>query len=165
MNTGDIALLVFAVLVAGWLLVMRTHSAFVIMALCAGVVLMDQIGRDVFRIISGSQASAAGSTEFANYTQIVLTFVPAFLIAFYFKGSQKKPGRFLLQLIPSLCVPVLMLVFATPYLPLQTRDTLSSSKVWTIFEQRRAAIVAGVIGVSIGELLFEKRKDKKDEDK
>jgi hypothetical protein len=163
-NTGDIALLAFAIVTAGWLLIVRTHSAFVIMALCAGAVLMDQIGRDVFRVINGSQAAAAGSSEFANYTQIALTFVPAFLIAFYFKGSQKKPGRFLLQLIPSLCVPILMLVFATPYLPLSLRDTLSDSRVWTIFEKNRSSIVAGVIGISIGELLFEKRRDKKDED-
>jgi hypothetical protein len=163
-NTGDIALLSFAVLTAGWLLFLRTHSAFVIMALCAGAVLMEQIGRDVLRIVSGTPAAAASSSSFANYTQIFLTVLPALFIATYFKGSQKKPGRFLLQIIPSFCVPVLMLVFAMPYLPRSLFDTLSSSQVWTLFESHKAVIVAGIIGVSILELLFEKRKDKKEDE-
>ncbi len=141
------------------LLILKTHSAFVVFALCAGSVLVTNVGTAA----SDGVRRLSTSLPLGSFVQLALILAPGVLIALYFKGSQKSASKLITQIAPSVGVVALITVFIADYLPYGARDALRNSSVWSLFQTYKTWIVLFAIGVSFITVMFEKHGGEKDE--
>jgi hypothetical protein len=112
---GDLIVIIFIAVVTILLVVIETHVAFVILALCSGYVLREFAANQTYDLLAG----VVSPTEFPLYevVHVTLTLLPAILIAHRFRRTQRGVSRFVQQLVPALALTLLLVVFLIDILP------------------------------------------------
>lgn len=143
------------------LIVMKTHSAFVVLALCAGSVLVANIGQAASTGVKNLQGSI--SLPLDSFVQLAMILAPGVPIALYFRDSQKSASKLITQIAPSVGVVALITVFIADYLPYGARDSLRNSSVWSLFQTYKTWIVLFAVGVSLITIMFENHGGEKED--
>lgn len=112
---GDFLVLIFIAAVTLLLVILKTHVAFVILALCSGYVLREFAGNQTYDLL----ANVVSPIEFPLYevVNVSLILLPALLIAYRFRGTQRGVSRLFEQLVPALSLTLLLVVFLIDILP------------------------------------------------
>ncbi len=147
MNPDFILLIIIA---ASTLLlaIAKTHIAFVILSLCTGFVLSHFV-------VGGSLSGQGDESSFVNIaSHIGLILLPALLIGYRFRKTQKGIGRFLQQIIPALGLTSLAVVLILDALPKSTLDSLSEeSYLVGTFEAFASPLVMFAVAIALFDVL------------
>lgn len=133
-----IALIAFVSLV---LILLRTNTGVVFLAVCAGSVLLGAFGKDTDLLAHSFGTSVPVST---NALQAALVLLPGIISAVLLRKRVPKSKAFL-ALLPALCTSVVGLTLVYPFLSGSFQDTLTASKGWTLIAQFYELIV--VVGI------------------
>ena len=111
----DFLILIFIAISIVLLAFVKTHIAFVMLALCTGYVLSQFTGESVFDFFS----NWVSNSEFPLFetVNIALILIPAILIGFRFRHTQTGVGRFIQQIVPAMALTMLAVVFIVDVLP------------------------------------------------
>jgi len=123
MNT-DLLTLVLLGLVTATLVFTKTNVAFVIFALCGGYVLSDTVGSSVYDLLDNSVDP--NSLPLYGIVNISLLILPALIMWFRFRRSQRGGGRLIQQIIPAFGLALLLIVLLFANLPDNLRNSLKN---------------------------------------
>lgn len=98
------------------LVLSKTHVAFVTLALCSGFVLSAEIGPGFVDLVTRSTEKVENLPAYTVIT-LILLLLPAVLVAWHFKKTQKGSSRLIGQIIPALALALLLSVFIFDFLP------------------------------------------------
>lgn len=112
-------------------LVMRTNTAVVFFAVCAGSVLLSAAGKDTDLLAHSLGSSVQVSS---NMVQAGLVLLPAIVSALLLRKRISK-GLVLITLVPALCASVVGLAIVYPFLSGSFQSTLVASKGWSLIAQ------------------------------
>lgn len=147
----DALLLGFIAITATGLVLIRTHIAFVILALCSGYVLSQFAGVEVFDFFK----IWISPNEFPLYELISLTllFLPTLMIAYRFRRTQTGFSRSLQQLLPAVSLTMIAAVFVVDIIAIDdsfTRDSI----VARLIDNFSAFLIMLAIGVALFDVLI-----------
>lgn len=148
----DFIILIFVAVSVLLLAFAKTHIAFVVLALCTGYVLSQFTGESVVDFF-GTWVS---NEEFPLIETVntALVLLPAILIGFRFRHTQKGVGRFLQQLIPALGLTMLAVVFVVDVIPQDTTsDVRGESYLIGSFEDFAPALVLFAVAIALFDVL------------
>lgn len=124
------------------MMIMRTNSGVVFFSVCSGSVLATQIGGEASLI--GASFIKDGDLS-KTITSIALITLPAIFSAIILRKSI-TPGKFVLNIIPSICASTLLVLLVVPLLPQNINNQLLSSSTWEQLQGFQPFIlVVGVI--------------------
>lgn len=124
------------------LLYLKTNSAVVFLALCAGSLLPSYVGDDARLLLSSILPGS--STTAGQITSIVLILLPAFLTAVFLRKTLVGFDS-MLNIPPTAAVGLFVPLLIVPYLSVSTSSAITSTDAWHLLEQFQASIVtAGV---------------------
>ncbi len=108
------------------LIIMRTNSGVVFFSVCAGSVLATQIGGEASLI--GASFIKDGDLS-KTITSIALITLPAIFSAIILRKSVSA-GKFVLNIIPSVCTGALLVLLVIPLLPQTINNQVLNSSAW-----------------------------------
>lgn len=129
------ALIVVVAVLTALQLIIRTNTAIVFFAVCAGSVLLAAAGKNTDLLTS----SFAGSVS-NNTVQAIVVLMPAVVTAFVLRKRISK-SRMLFAVIPALSASVVALTLVYPFLSGSFQTTLNDSKGWPLIAQYYEVIV------------------------
>lgn len=145
-------------LVAVLLLILKTNSGVVFFSVCAGSVLVAQIG-DEASLISSTVIKEGDLSK--SIVSVGLILLPAVLSAIFMRGSVSA-SKFIFNIVPSVAVGALLTFLVVPLLPDSIGSQVLQSDIWGKLQHYQPIIlVAGVIS-SILLLWFTQKSSKKD---
>ena len=141
------------------LLFLRTNVALAILGLCAGYVFSDILSSRLSGFLYSNNYNS-GSLPLESLASIGLIITPALLIILRFRHYQK--GRYIQHLLPAVAFVILLAVLVVNNLPIAYEQKLiENSLVFDLIRQYELAIIAGVIALSILDILvfeFERKQ-------
>jgi Ni/Fe-hydrogenase subunit HybB-like protein len=141
------ALIVIVALVAAMLLVLRTNTAVVFLAVCAGSVLLSAAGKDTDLL---AHSFGSGTRVSNNVVQAVIVLLPGIISAILLRKRVSR-HKLLIAVIPAVSSAVVGLTLVYPFLTGSFQSTLSASKGWSLLAQYYEVIV--IVGI-ISSLLM-----------
>jgi hypothetical protein len=153
------ALIALVSVVSLILLLMRTNTAVVFLAVCAGSVLLNAAGKDT-DILTHSFGS--GSSTPNNIVQAGLVLLPGIVSAILLIKRIPKRKLFL-AVVPAVCATIVGLTLVYPFLTSSFQSTLTKSKGWSLIAQYYELIVALGIVSSLFTIAFTIFKPHKNE--
>jgi len=152
------ALIAIVALLTAAQILIRTNSAVVFFAVCAGSVLLTAAGADTDLLAHSMGSRASLST---NTMQAIVVLLPAVLSAFFLRRRVPKTKTVLI-IIPALCAAVVALTLVYPFLSNSLQSTLSGGKGWSLIADYYEFIVVVGITTSMFTLGFTIPKHKED---
>lgn len=144
------ALIAVVTLISLILLLLRTNTGVVFLAVCAGSVLLSAAGKDT-DLLAHSFSSGKGLSS--NIIQATLMLLPGIISAFVL--MKRVPRRKLfLAVIPALASALVGLTLVYPFLNGTFQDTLVKSKGWSLLVQYYEPIVVLGIVSSLATIVF-----------
>lgn len=138
--TDYVLLIIMAAVLLG-LLLLRTHTAIVFFALCAGQVLMNASGENVGLVAT---SLTSGMSSSSNIAQVVLLLAPAVACAIILRGHLTA-AILPLAFLPAAATALLGALFVTPQLAAGAAVTISATETWSLLSQYQEPVV--VIGL------------------
>lgn len=135
------ALIVTITVVVLLQLVLRTNTAVVFFAVCAGSVLVAAAGKDTDLLAHSLGVKIQVST---NVAQAVVAVFPAIISALLLRKRISKPLLFL-AIVPAISTALVGLTIIYPFLSGSFQATLTASKGWPLIAQYHELIV--VVGI------------------
>ena len=131
-----------AVLVALFLVLVRTNAAVVFFSVCGGSVLASQLGSEA-SLLSSTVIKDGDINKSVAY--IALIVLPALLSAIFLRGSISS-SKSIFNVFPALSVGLLLALLIIPQLPASISSELLQSSIWgTLQEYQPLILVGGVI--------------------
>lgn len=153
---GGSLLAVFAVL-----LLIGTRCSFVILALCGGNLLAENLKADIFELTTKTSLSIPG-VPLPEVILLVITLLPAIIVAGHFYKSQHGLGS-VTQLAPALGAVGLIVVFIQPILERSSlKQSLDNSPLWGLFETYRSYIIIYALVISLIGIMIDGKGHRKD---
>lgn len=152
------ALIVLIALVTAVLLLIRTNTAIVFLAVCAGSVLLSAAGRDTDIL---AHSFGTGTQISSNVVQAVLVLLPGIISAIALIKRIPK-HKMLLAVVPALCSAIVALTLVYPFLTYSFQKTLTDSKGWSLIAQYYQPIVVLGIVASLFTIALTMPKNHKD---
>lgn len=138
---GLILPLVFILLPALLVLVLRSSGTLVFLSVCLGSVLATYVAGDASSVIS-SATPDDGSTAL-RWAQLGLVLAPVFL-TIVLTRKKAKGGELVLGLLAAIAAGGLLMILATPFMPEILGDALLESELWaTVDNLQTAVVIAG----------------------
>lgn len=134
------ALIALIAIVTALLLLLRTNTGVVFLAVCAGSVLLAAAGKDT-DLLAHSLGNSQPST---NVVQAAVVLLPAIISAVVLRKRVVTTKMFL-AVIPAFCSAIVALTLVYPFLSGSFQTTLTSGKGWSLIAQYYELIV--VIGI------------------
>ncbi len=147
-----------AVLIAIFLLLIKTNGAVVFFSLCAGSVLATQLGGEASLVLTSFIKDGDLSRAVTAIAMIVL---PALFSALFLRGSVHSSKLFF-NVVPSAAVGALAVLLIVPFIPGGMREQLMSNVAWDTLKQYESAILIGGIVSGVLLLWLNQNKSKKD---
>lgn len=135
------ALIVLIAIVVLLQLLLRTNTAVVFFAVCAGSVLVTAAGKDTDLLAHSLGSSVQVST---NVAQAAVALLPAIISAILLRKRISKT-RLFMAVVPAFCSALVGLTIVYPFLSWSFQNTLTSSKGWPLIAQYYELIV--VVGI------------------
>ncbi len=135
------ALIIVVAIAVALQLLLRTNTAVVFFAVCAGSVLVSAAGKDTDLLAHSLGGSIQLST---NVAQAALVLLPGIFSAILLRKRVSK-ALLLLAVIPALSSTLVGLTIVYPFLSGSFQSTLNSSRGWPLIAQYYELIV--VIGI------------------
>ena len=155
--------LIFGVIILALIaiiLMMRTRSGFLTLALCGGYVLAGTLNESIFNLSKSITFSLPGVTV-AQLLQLIVTLIPAIIVGAHFYKSQRGISL-LQQLAPTIGAVGLLIVFAQPILEQSTlRTTLDNSPLWGLFTSYRTYIIIYALAIGLFGIMLDGKSDHK----
>jgi len=156
------ALIVLIAVVVLLQLLLRTNTAVVFFAICAGSVLVVAAGKDTDLLAHSLGGRLQVST---NVAQAAVALMPAVISAILLRKRISKPLLFM-ALLPALCTALVGLTVVYPFLSGSFQNTLTASKGWPLIAQYYELIVViGIISSLVVLALTIPKHHKKDKHK
>jgi hypothetical protein len=152
------ALVVLIVVLVVLQLLLRTNTAVVFLAICAGSVLLSAAGKDTDLLAHSMGASVKVSS---NAVQAAIVLLPGIISAILLRKRITKT-KLLLAVVPALCASIVGLTLVYPFLTGSFQTTLTASKGWSLIAQYYEVIVAVGIVSSLFVVAFTIPKHHKD---
>ena len=152
------ALIVLIALVVLLQLLLRTNTAVVFFAICAGSVLVAAAGKNTDLLAHSLGSSMQVST---NIAQAGVVLLPAIISAVLLRKRTPKSLLFM-AVIPAICTALVGLTIIYPFLSGSFQSTLTASKGWPLIAQFYELIVVVGIISSLALLAFTVPKHRKD---
>jgi hypothetical protein len=125
-------------------LLFRANGGIVILALCAGSVLQQYVGKDAGTLLNSTSANS--SSTMSAIAQLVLLFLPTLLtIIFLRRGVTASKLPF--NILPAIGAGVLAVILAVPLLPGGVQHNIVTLPWWSSVEQLQGAAVTAVMVV------------------
>lgn len=134
-------LIVLVTILTALQLFIRTNSAVVFLAVCAGSVLLAAAGKDT-DLLAHSVASSVQISS--NAVQAAVVLMPGVISAIVLR-KRISSSKILFAVVPALCAAVVALTLVYPFLTNSFQSTLIGSKGWSLIAQYYELIV--VIGI------------------
>ncbi|MDB5182571.1 MAG: hypothetical protein JWO47_355 [Candidatus Saccharibacteria bacterium] len=135
------ALIVIIAIVVALQLLLRTNTAVVFFAVCAGSVLVAAAGKDTDLLAHSLGGKLQVST---NVAQAAVMLFPAIISAILLRKRIKKP-LLIMAVVPALCSALVGLTIVYPFLSGSFQNTLTASTGWPLIAQYYELIV--VVGI------------------
>lgn len=135
------ALIVLITIVVLMQLLLRTNTAVVFFAICAGSVLVAAAGKDTDLLAHSLGGKMQIST---NVAQAAVVLLPSIISAILLRKRIKKP-LLVIAVIPAICAALVGLTVVYPFLSGSFQATLTASKGWPLIAQYYELIV--VVGI------------------
>lgn len=127
------------------LFMLRTHTALVFLALCAGSVLVQTTGADLGLVAS---SLSSGLTVSTDVVRIIALFVPVVVCAVMLRGFLSRSKSFF-GLIPGIATAMLGTGLLVPLLSKSVQASIGGTDTWSLLEQYQEFVVALGLTVSI----------------
>jgi hypothetical protein len=134
-------LIALIAIVTAALILLRTNTGIVFLAVCAGSVLVAAAGKHTDLLAHSMGSSVQVSS---NIVQASIVLLPAIISALLLRKRIPK-SRIVLGLIPAFCSAIVGLTLVYPFLSASFQSTLTSGKGWPFLVQYYELIV--VIGI------------------
>lgn len=121
-----------------FLLILRTNSGVVFLALCSGSILLDVTGSDASLFANSLGKDSELTTSIAK---IVVLVLPALAVALLLK-KQVTSSKFFLTFLPAVCVGLLGILLIVPLLSLSAQSSVESTELWGLLTQHKPTIVS-----------------------
>jgi Na+(H+)/acetate symporter ActP len=128
-------------LVVLFLLVLRTNTAVVFLAVCAGTVLLKAAGTETDLL---ARSFSSGANISSNLVQASVILMPALISALVLRKRIPK-SKILFAVLPAFCTAVVALTLVYPFLTSSFQTNLANSEGWSLIAQYYQLIV--VVGV------------------
>ena len=151
-----IALIAFIVLVQ---LLLKTNTAVVFFAICAGSILVAAAGKDTDLLAHSLGSRVQVST---NIMQVAFVLLPGIVSALLLR-KRISSGLMIIALIPAICSALVGLTIVYPFLSGSFQSTLTASTGWPLIAQYYGVIVTVGIISSLILLALTIPKHNKDE--
>lgn len=153
----DILLVIIAILITMALLLLKTNSAVVFFAVCAGSVLAIQLGEDAALLSSVVIKNSDISKAVAEVSLVIL---PSVLSAIFMRGSIKG-AKFIFNILPAIATSALLIILIVPFLPVYITKSVLDSQPWIILQKYQPVVLTGGIVSSILLLFINHSSGKK----
>jgi hypothetical protein len=124
---------------------LRTHTAIVFFALCAGSVLVEATGADLGLVAS---SLSSGLTVSTDIVRVVTLLLPAVITALLLRGLLSR-GKSALGLIPGIASAMLGASLVVPLLSKSVQDQIGKTDTWKLLGQYQEFIVAFGLVISV----------------
>ena len=135
------ALIALIAILTTLLLVLRTNTGVVFLAVCSGSVLLAAAGKDTDLL---AQSFGTASPISNNVVQATAVLLPAVISAVLLRKRVPK-SKILIAVLPAFCAAVVGLTLVYPFLTQSFQNTLVASKGWSLIAQFYELIV--LIGI------------------
>ena len=144
------ALIALITIVTVALILLRTNSGVVFLAVCAGSVLLAAFGKNTDLLANSFSTAVPVST---NALQAALVLMPGVISAVLLRKRVPK-RRIFLAVLPAFCAAVVGLTLVYPFLSGSFQSTLAASKGWSLIAQFYELVVAVGIVTSLMLIAF-----------
>jgi hypothetical protein len=135
------------------LVIIETHIAFMIFALCAGYVLTHFAASELYEFLA--QWISPSEFPLIEIVDLTLLFIPSILIAHRFRRTQRGVGRFFQQLLPALAFTLMAGVLVIDVLPKDTVANLQADAYLAgMFESYPLMLIIFAIGTAMFDILI-----------
>lgn len=135
------ALIALIALVTVLLVVLRTNTGVVFLAVCAGSVLLSAAGKDTDLL---ARSFGSPSQLSSNIVQAAVVLLPAIISAILLRKRVPKT-KIIIAIVPAFCAAVVGLTIVYPFLTGSFQSTLVASKGWSLIVQYYELLV--LIGI------------------
>lgn len=136
------ALIAVIAIITFSLVLLRTNSGVVFLAVCAGSVLLNAFGKDTNLLANSFGSTVSVST---NALQAAFVLMPGVVSALLLRKRVPK-SRILLAVIPAFCTAVVGLTLVYPFLSGSFQNTLVDSKGWSLIAQfYELVVIVGIV--------------------
>jgi hypothetical protein len=137
---------------------LRTNTAVVFLAVCAGGVLLSAAGKDT-NLLAHSMGSQVKVSS--NAVQAAIVLMPGIISAVLLRKRISK-AKIVITIVPALCAAIVGLTLVYPFLTGSFQNTLASSKGWSLVAQYYEVVVVVGIVSSLFVMAFTIPKHHKD---
>ena len=127
------------------LFMLRTHTAIVFLALCAGSVLVEATGADLGLVASSLSSGLAVSTD---VVRIITLLAPSIVCAVFLKGYLSRAKSFF-AMKPGIATAMLGASLVVPLLSENAQSAAGKTDTWAMLGQYQAFVVALGLVISI----------------
>ncbi len=142
------ALITLITIVTGLLILIRTNTGVVFLAVCAGSVLLAAAGKDTDLL-----AHSFNGQPSSDVVQAVVVLLPGIISAILLRKRIPR-HKILLGVLPAFCSAVVALTLVYPFLSGSFQDTLTESSGWSLIAQYYEFIVLVGIVSSLVAIAF-----------
>ena len=135
------ALIALITLVTVLLILIRTNTGVVFLAVCAGSVLLAAAGKDTDLL---ANSIGPGMRVSSNIIEAIVVLLPGIVSAIMLRKRVSHTKMFV-AVVPAFCAAVVGLTLVYPFLSGSFQMTLSASKGWSLVAQYYELVV--VIGI------------------
>jgi hypothetical protein len=123
-------------------LLLRTNTAVVFLAVCAGSVLLSAAGKDTNLLAHSMGTSVQVSS---NAVQAAIVLMPGLISALLLRKRIPKT-LLIIAVVPAVCSAIVGLTLVYPFLSGSFQNTLTKSQGWSLIAQYyEVIVVAGII--------------------
>ena len=155
---ANLLLLIIIAAIAGLLLFLRTNSALVLLALCAGSVLVEFASKNMAYVNGQLQGSLLPNkfTVTGTGLEITILLVPPLVTAILLRNSQGL-GKWPIQIFPAVATGILGLYLVVPLLSSSLQNSVTSNHYWKLVEQNQIPLIFACIIVGLALIIMESR--------
>lgn len=150
--------LIIVAAVAGFLLILKTNSALVLLALCAGSVLVEFASKNMAYVNGQIKGSLLPNkfTVTGTGLELIILLVPPIVTAILLKKSQGV-GRWPIQIFPAVATGILGLYLVVPLLSSKLQDSVTSNHYWRLVEQNQIPLIFACIIIGLVLIIMDSR--------
>lgn len=135
------ALFILISLLVSLQMLIRTNTAVVFLAVCAGSVLLSAAGKDTDLL---AHSVGTGVQVSSSTVQAIVVLLPGVITAIVLRKRITR-SKMLFALLPAICASVVALALVYPFLSSSFQTTLAASQGWSLLAQYYELIV--VVGI------------------